>query len=1031
MSNNKKYWKGVEELNETPSFQESKNKEFSELIPVEDFLGDANLLENSQTTRRDFLKYLGFGVTAASLAACETPVNKVIPYVVKTDKTSPGVANYFATSYFDGNDYCDILVKTREGRPIKIEGNKMSPLTKGGVNARINSSVLSLYDGNRFKSPMIDGSAVSWTTFNDSIKKELSAILSKGGKVRLLTNTIHSPSTLRLIAEFKSNYPEADIKQVTYDAISYSGMLEANLESFGKAVLPSYNLSKAKSIVSIGADFMSSFPSSIELTHQYASGRKPENGWMSKHFQFESSMSLTGSNADVRVPVKTSLHGAVVANLYNYIAKKVGASSVSAANIEIQERIEKAGEHLLANKGASIVLSGSNDKSIQVLVNGINDMLGNYGSTIDIANHSNERKGIDGEVSSLVKEMSAGSVDALMMVGVNPSLTMPSSINFNEALGKVKLAISFASRPNETTTNTKYIAATPNYLESWGDANPKTGYYALIQPTINPLFDTKQFEDCLLSWMDKSESYYDYIRATWESTLFANQTESVFFGDFWNKKLHDGLYISKPEVLEPIVFAGNVSSAASQASKIVSSDWEIEFYEKVGIGSGNQASNPWLQELPDPISKITWDNYLVMNPSDARENGFATEYGEQKNADTVNLTVNGYSFENIPVIAQPGQTKGTLGVALGYGQAIGKKNEVIGFNAYPAMAMNNGSIAKYSTDVSFVATGEDYQIATTQTHHTVMGRTSVVRETNLDTFKNGSKDDYNPAHILSTGDGPKDVSEIDLWAEHPVKKVGHHWGMSIDLNACIGCGSCVTSCNSENNVPVVGKDEVRRSREMHWMRIDRYFSSNPEDVEQRNYTSMETPEENPQVVHQPMMCQHCNHAPCETVCPVAATTHSDEGINQMTYNRCIGTRYCANNCPYKVRRFNWFSYQNLNRFEALNPSQDDLGRMVLNPDVTVRARGVMEKCSLCVQIIQTGKLEAKKEGRKVIDGEIETACASACPTHAITFGDLNDESSLVRKASESNRSYRVIEEIGTQPNIYYQVKVRNTETNIA
>ena len=1029
MSNNKKYWKGVEELKETPSFQESKNKEFSELLPTEEFLGDSNLLENSQTTRRDFLKYLGFGVTAASLAACETPVNKVIPYVVKTDKTNPGVANYFATTYTDGNDYCDILVKTREGRPIKIEGNKLSPLTKGAVNARVNSSVLSLYDSNRFKSPMIDGAEVSWSSFDSSVKKELTAILSKGGKVRLLTNSITSPSTLRLISEFVEANPEADINHVSYDAVSYSGMLEANLESFGKAALPSYNIAKAKSIVSIGADFMSSFPSSIELTNQYAQGRKPENGWMSKHFQFESSLSLTGSNADVRVPVKLSQHGSVVANLYNYIAAKLGASKISAPETSVSEKIAAAGDHLIANKGASIVLSGSNNKAVQVLVNGINDMLGNYGSTLDIVNHSNERKGVDSEVVALVKEMKSGSIDALMMMGVNPTLTMPSSVGFNEALAKVKMTMSFAARPNETTANTKYIAATPNYLESWGDTNPKVGYYGLVQPSINPLFDTKQFEDCMLSWMGKNESFYDYVRGTWEAATYPTQTESLIFEDFWNSKLHDGFYMMESAASAPIAFAGNTSAAASAIAKITptSGEFELEFYEKVGIGNGNQSSNPWLQELPDPISKITWDNYVAMNPADAREKEFATNYGEQENAHTVNLTVNGVTFENIPVVAQPGQAKGTLGVALGYGQAIGKSNEIIGFNAYPAMGMANGTISKFSVEVSMEATGNrDHQIATTQTHQTVMGRTSVVRETDLSTFSTGDINKFNPPHMIATHDGPKSVNEVDLWAEHPVKDVGHHWGMSIDLNSCIGCGSCVTSCNSENNVPVVGKDEVRRSREMHWMRIDRYFSSNAQDVEERNYTEMESPEENPQVVHQPMMCQHCNHAPCETVCPVAATTHSNEGLNQMTYNRCIGTRYCANNCPYKVRRFNWFSYQNLDMFADLNPSQDDLGRMVLNPDVTVRARGVMEKCSLCVQRIQTGKLDAKKEGRMVIDGEIETACSSACPTNAITFGDLNDTNSLVRKASESNRSYRVIEEVGTQPNIYYQVKVRNT-----
>ncbi|MEQ8625157.1 MAG: TAT-variant-translocated molybdopterin oxidoreductase [Vicingaceae bacterium] len=1030
MSNNKKYWKGVEELKETQSFQQSSNKEFNEYLPAADFLGEENLLADSKTSRRDFLKYLGFGVTAASLAACETPVNKVIPYVVKTDKINPGVANYFASNYSDGYDFCDIVVKTREGRPIKIEGNKKSLFTKGGINARVNSSVLSLYDEKRYRAPQIAGEEVSWSKFDGEVKKELEAAISKGGKIRILTNTITSPSTLKLVSDFKAAYPDADIQHITYDAVSFSGMLEANMASFGKANLPSYDLTKAKSIVSIGADFMNDFPSSIQLTNQYAKGRNPEKGWMSKHFQFESSLSLSGSNADVRIPIKPSEQGKIAIDLYNYITGKGGSASA---------KVKKAGDHLLANKGASIVLAGANDKNIQLVVNAINQELNNYGKTLDINNPNFLKKGMDAKVAALVKEMNDGSVDALLVSDVDPVYSMPKSMNFEAAMAKVKTTVAFASRPTATSQKAKYIAAANHYLEAWNDANPQAGHYSLAQPTINPLFDTRQMQDCLMNWMGSSESYYEYIRKNWEATAFKMQSKSVFFDDFWNNCLHEGFFAGKqaPAVSDDsseeseasVNGTASVASAIAAIGKAKTGDWELEFYSKVGIGDGKQAHNPWLQELPDPISKMTWDNYLAMNPGDAKELGFATEYGEQKNADTVNLTVNGVVYENVPVIAQPGQVKGTLSVALGYGQAIGKQNEIIGFNFYPAQ--NAGET--YSSSVSFEATGNDYQVATTQTHQTVMGRTSVVRETNFDTYKNSDKDAYNPAHILATHDGPMNVNDVDLWAKHPVASAGHHWGMSIDLNSCIGCGSCVTSCNSENNVPVVGKDEVRRSREMHWMRIDRYFSSAEESVEEseRSYGKMENPEDNPMVVHQPMMCQHCNHAPCETVCPVAATTHSNEGINQMTYNRCIGTRYCANNCPYKVRRFNWFSYQNLDKFADLNPSQDDLGRMVLNPDVTVRARGVMEKCSLCVQRIQTGKLDAKKEGRPVQDGDIQTACASACPTNAITFGDLNDKSSEVLAATQSNRAYRVIEEVGTQANVYYQVKVRNTETNIA
>jgi MoCo/4Fe-4S cofactor protein with predicted Tat translocation signal len=1018
MSNNKKYWKGLEELNNSPSFQKVKSEEFNEYLPAEDFLGDKEVLESSDTSRRDFLKYLGFGVTAASLAACEAPVNKVIPYVVKGDKTNPGVANYFATNYFDGFDYCDIVVKTREGRPIKIEGNKKSPLTNGAINARVNSSVLSLYDEKRYRAPQMGGESTSWSKFNRTIKKRLSDAIVAGGKVRILTNTITSPSTKKLVSEFVAANPSADIKHVSYDAVSASGMLEANKESFGVAALPTYDLSKAKSIVSIGADFMNSFPSSLELTSQYAKGRKPENGWMSKHFQFEASLSLSGTNADVRMPMKPSEYGKTVVAIYNYLnGNKSGAAP----------KVKMAAEHLLSNKGESIVLCGSNDKNIQNVVVAINQMLGNYGKTINIDKPSFQRQGMDADVAGLVKELKGGSVDVLIIDGANPVYNLPADMDFKGAMSKAKTSIVFATRPNETSVEAKMVGAAAHYLESWNDENAVAGHYSLTQPSISPLFDTKQLQDCLMYWMGLDGNYYDYIKATWSAVTFPMQSQSLLFEDFWNTTLEDGFFSLNTTESRNATFTDNSASGVSAIAKIKSSELEIEFYSKVGIGSGNQSHNPWLQELPDPVSKITWDNYIAMNPVEARAKGFATEYGEQKDADTINITVNGVVYENVPVVGQPGQAPGTVSVAVGYGQVVGKSNEVIGFNAYSAMK----GMKNYSTDVSMEAAGGKYQIATTQTHQTVMGRTSIVRETTLDVFQKGVKDNYNPAHMLATHEGPMNINDVDLWAAHPVATAGHHWGMSIDLNSCIGCGSCVTSCNSENNVPVVGKDEVRRSREMHWIRIDRYFSSTPDSLETRSYGEMEQPEDNPQVVHQPMMCQHCNHAPCETVCPVAATTHSNEGINQMTYNRCIGTRYCANNCPYKVRRFNWFNYMGYDKFADLNPSQDDLGRMVLNPDVTVRARGVMEKCSLCIQKIQTGKLDAKKESRPVMDGDIETACSSACPTNAITFGDYNDKTSRVLAASQSTRAYRVIEEVGTQSNVYYQTKVRNVEPNIA
>ena len=685
MSNNKKYWKGVEELNDSPAFQKVKSQEFNEYLPAEDFLGDEGLLENSNTSRRDFLKYLGFGVTAASLAACEAPVNKVIPHVIKGDKTNPGVANYFATNYSDGFDYCDIVVKTREGRPIKIEGNKKSPLTNGAINARVNSSVLSLYDEKRYRAPQIGGEPTTWSKFNSTVKKELADVLAKGGKVRILTNTITSPSTKKLVGEFVAANPSADIKHVSYDAISASGMLEANKESFGVAVLPTYNLSKAKSIVSIGADFMNSFPSSLELTSQYAKGRKPENGWMSKHFQFEASLSLSGSNADVRMPMKPSEYGKTVVAIYNYL----NGNKADAA-----PKVKMAAEHLLANKGASIVLCGSNDKNIQNVVIAINHMLGNYGKTINIDKPSFQRQAIDADVAGLVNELKGGTVDVLIVDGANPVYNMPTNMDFKGAMSKAKTSIVFASRPNETSVEAKMVGAAPHYLESWNDANAVAGHYSITQPSISPLFDTKQFQDCLISWMGMDGNYYDYIKATWSAVTFPMQSKTLLFEDFWNTTLEAGYFNGSAGEMAASTFTDNASFAVSAITKIKSSDLEIEFYSKVGIGNGNQSHNPWLQELPDPISKITWDNYIAMNPAEARENGFATEYGEQKDADTINITINGVTFENIPVVAQPGQAPGTLSVAVGYGQTIGKSNEVIGFNAYSAMK----GMQNYSTD---------------------------------------------------------------------------------------------------------------------------------------------------------------------------------------------------------------------------------------------------------------------------------------------------------------------------------------------
>lgn len=1054
MANKTKYFTGLEELHNTEEFKVAQANEFVEDVPVDAFLSDNNLSETS-TGRRDFLKFLGFSVGAATLAACETPVIKSIPYVEKPEEITAGIANWYASTYYDGLDYASILVKTREGRPIYIKGNKQYGITGGAVNARINASVLSLYDTARVSGPLAGGEATSWKKADAAIAKKLGAIVEKGGKVRVLTNTINSPSTNAAIDGFIAGLGE-NASRVTYDAISYAGITAANEKSFGKAMIPSYHFDKAQTVVSIAADFQNSWLLSTKYVNDFAKTRNPENGKMSRHFQFESVLSLTGSNADVRSMIKPSQEGLTAAAIYNGVAKKMAQPTLSIDTSAVDAKVAVAVKELVNTAGKSLVVAGTNDVAVQVLVNGINQMLGNYGTTIDLTRITNIGSSNDTAMAELVTEMKAGKVDALFIYGANPAYSLPNSADFIAGLGKVKLSVSFSGIADETASRCQFILPDNHYLESWNDFEVVSGELAISQPTISPLFDTRQAQESFLLWSGNKISFLDFMKQNWNNTAFAGQSKYAMFNDFWNHSVHNGS-TSIANASEAAVYSNNyVSEAALLVNKTAKAagSFELKLYTSGAIGDGRHAANPWLQELPDAVTKVTWDNYITMAPSDVESFGFNTSLGQETPASVAKITVNGLSLE-LPVYPLPGQTPGTIGVALGYGRGangeeIGKAafqtgeygghladengNLLpIGQNVYPLATLSNGAYDYNNYNISVEPTNKTFALASTQTHHTVMGRDSVVRETSLGNFISAPKEDYNPAHTLlvhgENGMEHTDVKNVDLWDAHPVENIGHRWGLSIDLSTCIGCNACVTACHTENNVPVVGKDEIRRSRDMHWLRIDRYFSSTEEEKkangEDFSYGEMEKPEANPRTVYMPMMCQHCNHAPCETVCPVAATTHSNEGLNQMTYNRCIGTRYCANNCPYKVRRFNWFNYQAYKKFTEVNPAQSDLGRMVLNPDVAVRSRGVMEKCSMCVQKIQAGKLEAKKAGEPVKDGAIQTACSETCPTNAITFGDLNDKNSLIAKKAAGKRAYSSLEEVGTRPNVYYQVKVRN------
>lgn len=1008
MDSNKKYWKGLEELQQTPAFVAKNQGEFAEPIPVENVLESDGL--HARTPRRDFLKTLGFGLGAVTLAACEsTPVRKSIPYLIKPEEITPGVPNFYAST-FKGQS---ILVRTREGRPIFIEPNPSALGVNQGTDAATQASVLDLYDTSKLKGPQLNGSDVSWSNLDAEVVKALDKAAAAGKQIALVSSTINSPSALSAIAKFTAKYPTTKVVEV--DAVSYAGIIKANGNSFGKAVLPRYRFDKADVIVSVASDFLGSWVNGEEHTQQYMTNRNYkslQHHKMSRHIQFEAGLSMTGTNADVRIAIKPSEEGAVLISLYNQITGSSLAGGLS-SNEKAQTAVKLVAQELKNAQGKALVVAGSNDVAIQTLVNGINVALQSYGNTIDLDNPSYLFKGNDEAFAQFLKDAAQGQVGVAFFWNSNPLYSYFDTDAVKAALDKVDFKLSFSERADETASELNAIAPQPTYLESWGDAQPFEGYYTIVQPTINPIYNTRQAEQSLLNWADEEVDYYTFVKNNWEQNLLAGSSKK------WVDVLQTGYnYKGEKSATSYSFDLSSLSAVALQiasASKAIAGEVEVQLYENNSIKDGSQANNAYLQELPDAVSKVTWDNYAAINPK------YAESLGLGENS-LLEVTVANGKKEVLPVLLQPGQAIGTVSIAIGYGRTkAGKAGNNVGKNVYPFANLVNGTV-QFSTAGSLKKVAGKYELAQTQTHHTIEGR-NIIRETTFAKYKE------NPGH--NAGRFIDNHKTYDLWNKY--EQPGHRWVMAIDLNACTGCGSCIVACSIENNVPVVGRDEVRRRREMHWLRIDRYYAIH-EDAIQPDYDNGVTDEkvlkkigdanyENVTVVHQPMMCQHCDHAPCETVCPVLATVHSSEGLNHMAYNRCFGTRYCANNCPYKVRRFNWFNYWNDSRFD--NYLNNEFTQLVLNPDVTSRSRGVMEKCSMCIQRIQGAKLKAKMENRALKDGDVQLACAAACSANAIIFGDANDPESEVSKALRNERVYYVLEEINVQPGTGYMTKVRN------
>jgi molybdopterin-containing oxidoreductase family iron-sulfur binding subunit len=970
-------------------------------------------------SRREFLKLAGFAFAGAALSGCRrAPVQYAVPYLRPPEEIVPGRSYDYASTCGGCSAGCGLLVKERDGRPIKLEGNPEHPLSRGGLCAAGQASLLGLYDQQRLQKPLQGGQPAEWSPVDQSIKMQLDTVRKQQGAVRFLTGPLVSPTTRALLRRFLDTF--ANARHMVHDPRSCSAILEAHGRTHGVRVLPHYHLEKSEVIVGFEADFLGTWISPVEFTAAYQASRRPEGTQprLSYHVQFESLLSLTGAKADRRVCLAPDELAAAMCQLADRLAKKAGVpfpdgglreSPVSA------QFLDQLAETLWQHRRRSLILCGGQDIDLQVLGNFLNHLLGNYGSTVDIAQPSYQREDNDRELEQLLQELHEGKIAALFIYQSNPVHDLPFGERIAADLKHVPLVVSLAPRLDETARLAHFVCPDHHYLETWNDAEPVNGLVSLTQPAITPLANTRSILESLAAWTGKPRTAYDLLRAHWEKEVFPRQNLKVSFQDFWDRTLHDGFASVSPRPIPVGNFDPSAVRLRPRASRPAPGTFSLILYSKVGMPDAGHAYNPWLQELPDPISKVTWDNYACLSPATAAGLGVG-------DGDVVRLETPGAGNQRatleLPVFVQPGMHDQVVAVALGYGSVLSQRfanigppwlqagptvgpDGLIGKNAAPLLSWVEGSLRYMLGGVALTRTGERHPLASTQGYYQItvpphlalpgQEQRPIIRETTLAAYRRELPLVSPPAETA----GQKE----DLWPDdHPMS--GPHWGMVIDLNACTGCSACVLACQVENNIPVVGKDEVKRHREMHWLRIDRYYTERDDGVD---------------VAHQPMLCQQCGNAPCEVVCPVLATVHSADGLNQQVYNRCVGTRYCANNCPYKVRRFNWFDYAHA----------DTLHNLVLNPDVTVRSRGVMEKCTFCVQRIQEARIEAGRQGRSVRDGEIQTACQQSCPAQAIVFGDLNDPRSHVTRQAAGPRSYQVLGELNVKPSVRYLTLVRN------
>jgi MoCo/4Fe-4S cofactor protein with predicted Tat translocation signal len=1011
--NRKKYWQSLNVLNNDPQFRENQKKEFRDGV-TDDF--DYNKMD--KVSRRKFLALLGAS-TAFAATACDNYRDKgeIITYNKKPEEVTYGKANYYASSYHIFPYHCSVLVKTREGRPIKIDGNPQHPVDNGKINSQAQAGILDLYDPARIKHPMKRSGDAHKEAKWDSLDELKSKLESTDKEIAIISHTVISPTQKKLFDDFQAKYPSA--KVYSYELFDNRNSINAWQKCYGTDATPVWQWDKAKIILALESDFLNTEGHVTEQAAKYAKTRDVDNiDNFSRLYAVEAGMSLTGANADYRMRLTPEKQLDFVLALLNESIKgrmDVPAEIVNAAantsladfakaNKLDQKKTASLLKDLKENKGKSIISVGEAlPEEVHIAANYLNEVLGNT-ALIDKKQRNKYQMPYttDDQWSELSENMKAGNVGMVIHFDTNPVYHLPMDLGYD--LGKVETVVSMTELMNESAAKAHYVFPINHALESWGDMKFRSGIINTQQPVIAPLYNTKQKEAILLSLINDGSkadegNYHKYLQNNWKNSVYTTINPIADFQKFWFSALHDG-FVQYNENLEDYPQI-DLTPTFLLNNKKEKTGITLLLKKSPALGDGRYANNGWLQELPHPITKACWDNYAMISPAMAKKLGVA-------NNDMLNVTLVQKSLK-LPVMLQPGMADDTIVVELGYGREVaGPIGDNVGFNANIFQSAKFGVSAMIIGGVRAERVADKYEVFSTQEHHALDDEFVKDLHKSRKIIQEGTVEEYkHHPHFLHEGAHEYDSITPDI--EYPEKK----WGMAIDLNKCIGCNQCVTSCNVENNIPVVGKTEVGHGREMHWIRLDRYYSGTSEE---------------PEVSTQPQLCQHCDNAPCENVCPVVATSHSPDGLNQMTYNRCVGTRYCANNCPFKVRRFNFYDFRA--NLEEGYYDKDTL-KLLHNPEVTVRSRGVMEKCTFCVQRIMEARQDATNKGEELDGSKIKTACQEACPTEAVVFGDMNDPNSQISKLKKHNLGYRVLEILNVKPNVTYIAKLRNKHSEEA